>query len=458
MRRGFYRSVWRPLALPSPEVAELRERTARRGTVLQLAALILGAVYVAIAGEGLRRVWFLAAAAAFVPLGFAKLLPWRRLFERRIGSALFLVRYAAYGIAVSLAVIATGGPKSDLWVLYVLVILFVGWCFDGVTQLAFVILGSGTYMLAMEVSGGLPSYKILYARLASLGITSLGIWFISRESRDQTLEALVSARESAAVAEARRAVAEQAQRLTGLQSEFVSTVSHELKTPLTAIIGNLATLQRGVVRDPEVAESLIAAAARHAKRLNALIEDLLTTSRLDEGELPIRSEEVDVLEVASDVVSQLQVARPEGDISLVVDGRVPPAALTDRDHLHRVLLNLADNAIKYGGGAPVRVRVGSVGRRVRFVVEDEGPGIDPHHHLEIFERFSQVEGGVRPKVGGTGLGLHICNRLVDCLGGHLFVSSLPGEGAAFGFTLPARPAPARAIREDESGHQLLATG
>ena len=152
--------------------------------------------------------------------------------------------------------------------------------------------------------------------------------------------------------------------------------------------------------------------------------------------MTVRLEDVDALGVASDVASQLQAARPEGQLTLALDAPEPPLVSTDSDHLHRVLLNLADNALKYGGGAAVRMRVGRVGDRVRFVVEDDGPGIEPHDHLRIFERFSQLEGSQRKKVGGTGLGLHICAGLVERLGGHLVVSSLPGEGAAFGFTLP----------------------
>lgn len=444
-----YRSAWRPFASPAPEVVELRERASLRAGLVYLATVVIGFVYLLLTEEPISKPWFAGLLVVGAGMALLVLLPWSRLLSHRFGALLILARSTLGTLLISLAIGATGGKSSQLWVLYGVGVLFVGWCFDAATAYAFTAVICGLYVGAMAGSGGLPARGPLFARLAGLGILALGVAFIAKESREQSERALVSARESAALAEARRAVAEQAQRLNGLQSEFVSTVSHELRTPLTAIIGNLATLQRGVVRDQDVADSLLAAAARHAKRLDALIEDLLTTSRLDEDELRVHQEQVDVLEVVSDVVAQLQVARPDGDLSLVVDGPVPACALTDRDHLHRVVLNLADNALKYGDGAAARVRVGMVRDRIRFVVEDDGPGVDPEHHLRIFERFAQVENGQRKKVGGTGLGLHICCRLVERLGGHLMMSSLPDHGAAFGFTLPAWVEESTAEDEDD---------
>src|SRR5437867_1890113 len=214
----------------------MRDRAARHGRVVAAVGLGLGALYAVVTREPIRFEWAPVALLVAAALALSFRLPSRRELEAESG-VLVLTRYGLLALLISCLVAGTGGANSQLWLLYGLVALFVSWSFDSRTEVAFAI-GTGVlYVLTTWVAGGLPARGPLLARLGGLALLTLAVSLLCRESRDAHERALVAARDAAALAEARRAVAEQAQRLNGLQSEFVSTVSHELRTPLTAIIG-----------------------------------------------------------------------------------------------------------------------------------------------------------------------------------------------------------------------------
>jgi signal transduction histidine kinase len=228
--------------------------------------------------------------------------------------------------------------------------------------------------------------------------------------------------------------------------DVVSTVSHELRSPLTSVKGYTSLLLHRWDRLPDDQKRLMLEQVHHdADRVTRLVGELLDISRLETGRLVLRRQMVDLAALARSVVDTVGMAYPElrGEVDVAPD---VPAVYADPDKLEQVLTNLVENAAKYGD--PVGVRV--VGRvddgRVSVSVSDRGPGIAPDDLPRVFTKFFRREHG-RPT--GTGLGLWISRGLVEAHGGRLTVASNPGEGATFCFTLPAtafddlHPGPAR---------------
>lgn len=223
--------------------------------------------------------------------------------------------------------------------------------------------------------------------------------------------------------------------LARLKSEFVSVVSHELRTPLTSIIGSLATLARPELAPKEgAAVELLDSARNQADRLRRLIEDLLMVSRIENRALPQHPEDVDLCELIASVITEVPGA--EDRVEFTVHDRVSQIEI-DPDHLHRVLLNLIQNAIKYAPGSPVEVdAVPRGGGQVSIGVADHGPGISEQYRTAVFDQFTQLEPSSTRAQGGTGLGLHIVRGLVESMGGQIEVIDTPGGGTTFNVVVP----------------------
>jgi two-component system, OmpR family, phosphate regulon sensor histidine kinase PhoR len=227
-------------------------------------------------------------------------------------------------------------------------------------------------------------------------------------------------------------------QLEEIRREFVADVSHELRTPLSLIKGYAETLRTGAAEDPEVAAKFLRKIEHHTDRLNNLIEDLLTISRLESGQVNLKLEEVDLSPLAFQVAEELQPrARAK---SAAIHNAIPSGlrVRADRDRLQQVLVNLLDNAIKYGkaGGRITLGAQGSAGKSIQVWVSDDGPGIPPEARGRLFERFYRVDKARSRETGGTGLGLSIVKHIVQSHGGEVWVESDPGQGATFFFTLP----------------------
>ena len=226
------------------------------------------------------------------------------------------------------------------------------------------------------------------------------------------------------------------QRLEEEKSDFVATISHELRTPMAAVYGAAETLlRREGELTAEQSRQLVAMIAAQASRLSQITEEVLLTNQLDRGELPVQRRPVDVGEVVRRTVEAMesQLAEP-----VAVDVEIPPEvgpAAGDPDRIQQVMVNLLDNAIKYGG-APVRVRVESANGHVRISVADSGPGITLGDQQRIFEKFYRADPQHTRAPSGTGLGLYISRELVRRMGGRLDVRSEPGSGATFVVELP----------------------
>jgi signal transduction histidine kinase len=226
--------------------------------------------------------------------------------------------------------------------------------------------------------------------------------------------------------------------LAQLKTDFVSVVSHELRTPLTSIIGAISTLQRPELlpEDPR-AQQLIVMAAKQANRLRTLIEDLLVMSRIEAESLPIRPERIDV----EPFLVELIEAFPNGErVTHEADSDVD-AVIADPDHLARVVTNLVENAIKYGGDGPIEVATVAKRNEVHLSVIDHGPGISYEQHEVIFERFTQLQPHATRSMGGAGLGLSIVKGLVEAMDGRVWYEPTPGSGATFTVAIPTAAVP-----------------
>jgi K+-sensing histidine kinase KdpD len=236
--------------------------------------------------------------------------------------------------------------------------------------------------------------------------------------------------------DAERHTVEELRRLSALRADFVSLVSHELRSPMAAVIGSARTLQqRWRELSPEQRESFLALIADETNRLASLIGDVLDTSRIDAGTFSYAFDNLDISEIVQESVASAMVGQDEVRVAATVHQPLPPVR-GDRERLRQVLANLIDNATKFSSaGASVDVTAQAVGDRVLVAVRDAGPGIPREEHGLIFEKFGRARGGsARP---GTGLGLFIARSIVEAHGGTLDVHSVPGQGATFTISLPA---------------------
>jgi PAS domain S-box-containing protein len=225
-------------------------------------------------------------------------------------------------------------------------------------------------------------------------------------------------------------------RLEEEKSDFVATISHELRTPMAAVYGAAETLlKREGQLTPEQSHQLLAMIAAQASRLSQITEEVLLTNQLDRGDVSVERAPVDVADVVRRSVEAMESQLSE---PVVVDVELAPEAgdaSGDADRIQQVMVNLLDNAAKYGA-APVRVRVDSADGHVRISVADSGPGITHADQERIFEKFYRADPQHTRAPSGTGLGLYICRELVRRMGGRLAVSSEPGAGATFVVELP----------------------
>ncbi len=225
-------------------------------------------------------------------------------------------------------------------------------------------------------------------------------------------------------------------RLESMRRDFVANVSHELKTPLTAVRGFAETLLSGDVPPADVGKYL-GVILKHAERLGDLIDDLLELSRIESRKVPLQRSAVDVGRVASFVMSGMEPQLRAKSLSVKLVDEEPGHALADRRAVEQVLTNLLDNAAKYtNAGGHIEVRVRGMRDQVRVEVQDDGIGIPDDDLPRIFERFYRVEKARSRDLGGTGLGLAIVKHLVQAMDGEIFVESEVGRGSTFSFTLP----------------------
>ena len=208
--------------------------------------------------------------------------------------------------------------------------------------------------------------------------------------------------------------------------EFTANVSHELKTPLQAIIGSAELLENGLVK-PEDTQRFIGNIRREASRLVLLIEDVLRLSHLDEG-VQMPKEDVDILDIAEEIAESLQIPAREKNVTIAVTGEHCTFSGV-RGLVFEIVQNLCGNAVKYNvPGGRVDVSVTKQNGHVVFTVADTGIGIPPEHQRRVFERFYRVDKSHSRESGGTGLGLSIVKHAAQYHNAKLELTSAPGKG------------------------------
>jgi signal transduction histidine kinase len=222
-----------------------------------------------------------------------------------------------------------------------------------------------------------------------------------------------------------------------LRRDLIANVSHELKTPISALRAHLENLLDGV---EEPNPDTLAVMLQQSERLGRLVEQLLDLSRLESGVVAFEPQPLSLQRVLQRVIGEVQVGRDGG---VQVQDRIPdgfPQVLADEERIHQLLFNLLDNALRFTPhGGRVTVTAIRHESECEVSVEDTGPGIPPKHQPFVFERFYRVDPSRSRSDGGTGIGLTIAKSVVEGHGGRIWVDRAQGGGAAFRFTLPLAP-------------------
>jgi two-component system phosphate regulon sensor histidine kinase PhoR len=227
-------------------------------------------------------------------------------------------------------------------------------------------------------------------------------------------------------------------KLERVRRDFVANVSHEFKTPLTAIQGFAETLLAGAMDDPQNRIRFLQIILDHSRRLARLTDDLLELSKMDADRVDLEVDRLSVSQFVQSCIETTQRSAAEKNLRVSVNLKNSlPDIAADRRRLAEVLQNLLDNAVQYTpSGGRITVSASSDGEEVEFTVSDTGIGIPKVDQPRIFERFYRVDVARSREVGGTGLGLSIAKHLVEAHGGRIWVESEVGQGSQFHFTVP----------------------
>ncbi len=244
-------------------------------------------------------------------------------------------------------------------------------------------------------------------------------------------------------------------KIERLKGEFVSVVSHELRSPLTSIMGALGLVRGRVAGElGDDTRGLIDIAYSNSERLGRLINDILEMEKIQTGELQFRNAELDLVPFVEEAIAANRIFGEENAVTFSYDPQAADAVvLADRDRLMQVLANLMSNAAKFSPrGSAVRIEVAAAGDDgYRVQITDRGPGIPTDFRDEVFEKFRQADASDTRSVGGSGLGLHISKIIIEGMGGRIGFEGAEGGGTAFYFVLPVAEAGFRdrVANEDE---------
>ena len=223
------------------------------------------------------------------------------------------------------------------------------------------------------------------------------------------------------------------------RKEFLGNVSHELKTPLFTVQGYILTLLDGAMNDKNLRKKYLERASKGIERLGYIVKDLDMITKLEVGDLSLKMEEFNIVELIENVFDMLEMKTSKKNITLTFDTnyRVPIMVRADKERIQQVLANLIVNSIKYGrekGTTEVSIE-NLIKNKVIIRVTDNGEGIEKQHLPRLFERFYRVDKSGSRKVGGSGLGLSIVKHIIEAHNEKIYVESEYGVGSEFSFTL-----------------------
>ena len=240
-------------------------------------------------------------------------------------------------------------------------------------------------------------------------------------------------------AEQRKEEIEMLKRNEAYRKEFLQNLSHEFKTPVFAIQGYVDTLLDGALEKQEVNRKFLENASRNVDRLVNLIDDLDEISRLESGEVVLQKSNYVIQDLIREVFESLSIkaSNKNARCSIKKGCESPITVFADKEKTRQVLINLVDNAIKYGkqNGTIEASIYNTDGKNILVEISDDGSGIGEEHLPRIFERFYRTDYGRSRNIGGTGLGLAICKHIVEADGHSIHVRSKLDIGTTFGFTL-----------------------
>jgi signal transduction histidine kinase/DNA-binding response OmpR family regulator len=455
------------------------------GGVLLL--LLAPLAWLGTARTGLDVYWFLWAAVPAVAAAFGGPLLGGRLLSRRmlnrwrlLLSGVMAANTAAWAFAAAVA--ASAGPPAlpvlvIAWLALSLALLpslswLPGLSFQLAVQLAFtawmayfpgphgdIIAAPLAFWLALAL---LAWTGALYARRVELASADLHCLRFEAAELQRQLAA-----EAEAVAEADRrnrdlegelaeilSLAEDASRA---KTEFLATMSHEIRTPLNGILPILEMLRETPLNQEQ--HKMIQAAQGSSRHLLRIINDILDFAKVESGKLQLEAIELDVRDLVGSVTELMAGSASNRNLKLTasVSDAVPQVVRGDPIRLRQVLINLVSNAIKFTeeGGIRVEVSLGETSQKeveLLFAVADTGIGMSTDTAERLFQSFTQADASTTRKHGGTGLGLVICKRLVELMGGKIGVRSAPGQGSTFWFLVPLR----KSVMEVPSARRNLA--
>jgi len=261
--------------------------------------------------------------------------------------------------------------------------------------------------------------------------------FVIEDERDELRRAVIEREQTAKHAAELEKALERARAAEKARSMFFSIVSHDIRTPLNAILGYSELLQFGIDSEAEREEAIKSIRASGTTLLQ-LVNDVLDLAKMDAGELALQPEPVRLSQLTDEVFSSFRMAAAAKGLELVNRTGGVPAVLLDGHRFRQILFNLVGNAVKFTDRGSVTVTASSVGTGIVVSVSDTGCGIAPDLLTRIFDPFVQAQDPSHSadRAGGTGLGLSICRRLVEAMGGELEVESELGKGTTFRARLP----------------------
>ena len=228
----------------------------------------------------------------------------------------------------------------------------------------------------------------------------------------------------------------QIKKLETIRKDFVSNVTHELKTPLTSIKGFVDTLKNGAIKE-DVATRFLEIIDIEVDRLSNLIQDILVLSEIESFIGDSNMEKNNIKEIVEEVVEILKPRSDEKDLELIteVDENLDKYKC-NKDRIKQLLINLVDNSVKYTDKGNVKIKVTTEYKNLVIIVEDTGIGISKEHLDRVFERFYRVDKGRSRKMGGTGLGLSIVKHIVELYNGTIEIASEEKKGTRIKIILP----------------------
>lgn len=227
------------------------------------------------------------------------------------------------------------------------------------------------------------------------------------------------------------------EKLEDYRREFLGNVSHELKTPLFAAQGFVHTLLDGALEDKDVSERFLQKSAKNLDHLQLLIQDLLTISNLESGEIKLNFEHFNISTLTKEIGEDLEDRFKQKNILLTITANTQTIVHADRQRIRQVLLNLINNALKYTNEGEISVTFDTIDKQIVTTIKDTGIGIPPEHIGRIFERFYRVDKSRSKEKGGTGLGLAIVKHVLESHHSSISLKSTPKKGSIFSFPLPS---------------------